>query len=448
MASVNKAKVSSGPPVVTAEGAPAKRVSVEKQLRRSIMSCMLWENEFYENSTEIGTRIAELVQKVDPETVVEMAIEAREKMKLRHVPLWIARTMLLSARHKPFVAALLERVIQRPDELCEFIMLYDPSYGVPTSVDRTALAAQVKKGLARAFPKFDAYALGKYNRTDKAVTLRDVMFLVHPKPKDAAQAGVWKQLVDGTLATPDTWEVELSAGKDKAETFTRLITEGKLGGLAMLRNLRNMMQANVPLNVIRDGLSKMKTDRILPFRFISAARYAPTLEPELENTMFKCLDGHTKLAGHTVLLVDVSGSMGDKVSGKSEISRMDAACGLAMLLREVCESVEIITFSNDVKPVPTRRGFALRDAIMKSQLHGGTRLGAAVTHVNAKQYDRLIVITDEQSKDPVSNPNGLGYMINVASNINGVGYGKWNHIDGWSEAVVDYIVEIEQDDKR
>lgn len=35
-------------------------------------------------------------------------------------------------------------------------------------------------------------------------------------------------------------------------------------------------------------------------------------------------------------------------------------------------------------------------------------------------------------------------MINVASARNGVGYGKWVHIDGWSEAVVEYIREAER----
>jgi 60 kDa SS-A/Ro ribonucleoprotein len=30
-------------------------------------------------------------------------------------------------------------------------------------------------------------------------------------------------------------------------------------------------------------------------------------------------------------------------------------------------------------------------------------------------------------------------MVNVAAFKNGVGYGPWVHIDGWSEAIVDYI---------
>ena len=58
-------------------------------------------------------------------------------------------------------------------------------------------------------------------------------------------------------------------------------------------------------------------------------------------------------------------------------------------------------------------------------------------------YDRIIVITDEQSHDRIVVPRGKGYVINVASARNGVGYGPWTHIDGWSEAVVDYIAAVD-----
>jgi len=75
---------------------------------------------------------------------------------------------------------------------------------------------------------------------------------------------------------------------------------------------------------------------------------------------------------------------------------------------------------------------------------GGTQLGAAVKEVSRLSHDRLIVVTDEQSADPVPEPKGLGYMINVASNRNGVGYGKWLHVDGWSDAVVRFITERER----
>jgi len=126
------------------------------------------------------------------------------------------------------------------------------------------------------------------------------------------------------------------------------------------------------------------------------------------------------------------------------MQRTDAAYGLAVLLREIAEKVNVFSFSDNVIEVPARRGFALRDVIDASQPHSGTYLGKAVEELNRKQrYDRLIVITDEQAHDTVPAPKGKGYVINVASYKNGVGYGKWTHIDGWSESVVEYVRELE-----
>src|SRR5690349_20846618 len=414
----------------THEGAPAKNISPELQLRRSVLACMLWEDQFYEDGVAIAGRIRELVAKVPAEKVAALAVETREKMKLRHAPLLLVREMARLSTHRQLVAETLARVIQRADELAEFVALY-------WSEGKQPLSAQVKKGLAAAFTKFDEYALAKYNRANP-VKLRDVLFLSHAKPVDEAQAAVWKRLVDGELATPDTWEVALSSGADKREVWERLLRENKLGSLALLRNLRNMAEAKVDDALIRAGLSGMKTERVLPFRFIAAARYAPQWEAELEKAMFKSLEGQPKLPGKTVLLVDVSGSMDAPLSRRAEMRRNDAAYGLAVLLREIAEKVSIYSFSDHLVRIPNRSGFALRDAINASQPHSGTYLGKALGEIDEK-HDRLIVITDEQSHDAVPNPKSRGYVINVASFQNGVGYGKWVHIDGWSDSVIEYI---------
>jgi len=429
------------PPVTTRthEGAPAKVISSELELRRTALACLLWEDGFYESGKSIADRLAALVPMVAPEKVAAIAIEAREQMKLRHLPLLLVREMVRHPKHRLFVATTLERVIQRADELTEFLAIYWKDKKQP-------VAAQVKKGLARAFRKFNAYNLAKYNRDD-AIKLRDVLFLTHAKPKDVEQAAVWKQLVDKTLASPDTWEVALSAAGaegDKRAIWTRLLEEKKLGALALLRNLRNMQMAKVSDVLIRAALVEMDPERVLPFRFLASLRYAPQFAGELETAMLKSLDGTDKIPGLTVVLVDVSGSMNDALSSRSEMRRVDAAAGLAILARERCQSCRVFSFSDNLVEVPAFRGLALMSAIDRSQMHGSTQLGLAVSALNANvAYDRLVVITDEQSHDRVGGPKGKGFMINVATNQNGVGYGPWTHIDGWSERVLDYIVAAE-----
>jgi len=441
----------------THEGAPSARINHEQQLRRSVMACLLWEDSFYEEGQSIAARICGLVPAVRAEAVAAMAVEAREKMKLRHVPLLLCREMAKLASHKQEVAATLARVIQRADELCEFLSIY--SEGRTGTKKLNKLCNQVRKGLAEAFGKFDEYSLAKYNHQN-AIKLKDVLFLCHAKPKDAAQDALWKRLIKGELQTPDTWEVELSASKDKKASWTRLLQENKLGGLALLRNLRNFKEAKIDESIIASALKKMKVERVLPFRFITAANYAPHLESELESAMFRCLASQEKLPGKTVLVVDVSGSMfgGGNISKHSELTRVDAACGLAMLLREVCEQPVIYatggcdhTRIHATQRVPSRRGFALRDVIQNGMREalggGGIFLVQCMDHIKKEvpEANRVIVITDEQDCDLKLKPDNAdafgkcNYLINISVEKNGVGYGKWTHLDGWSEAIVEYI---------
>lgn len=431
----------------THEGARAKHISDEKALRRSVISCLLWEREFYEEGQDIANRISDFAGRVSPEVVAELAIEARHTHGLRHVPLLLLLNLI--QRRYAGTSSAISDTIRRADEMTELLALYWKDGKKP-------LSNQLKRGLAKAFARFDEYAIAKYDRPG-LVRMRDVMFLSHAKPSTIEQEALFKRVANQELAIPDTWEVNLSGGGDKRETFTRLLSEGKLGYLALLRNLRNMINSGVDLDLVRSAiLAKKGADLVFPFRYVAAARTAPQLEPELDQALCEAVMSGPRLEGRTIVLVDVSGSMGDKLSARSDLTRMDAAAALASVLNG---DIRMFSFSdggmgywghglrlqgNVCVEVPPRRGMAGIDAIIRSQAHGGTRLGQAVWEANAMPHDRLIVITDEQSQDRIPDPVAKrAYMINVASNKNGVGYGKWTHIDGFSEAVIRFITESE-----
>jgi len=425
----------------TNEGAPAvPYLSPERQMRRTVMSCLLWESEFYEDGKSIADRIVEQASLVSPATLALIAIEAREKMNLRHAPLLLLDVLSRTGRGQPLVADTVCRVIQRADELAEMLAVHWRD-------GRKPIPAQMRKGIARALAKFDEHQLAKYDRDGK-VKLRDVLRMVRPRPANEEQAALWGRVKARTLATPDTWETELSAGKDKRETWERLLREGKLGYLALLRNLRNMTQAGVSEDLVRNAIVArgQGARRVLPFRYIAAARAAPHLEPYLDQALVESLAEVPFLSGRTIVLVDVSGSMDERLSARSDLRRIDAASALGAI---VMGDVRVFTFSQTLVNVPPRRGMAGVDAIVGSQPHQGTYLGAAVQQINAMPHDRLIVITDEQSHDRVPDPAAKrAYMINVASAKNGVGYGRWTHVDGFSENVLRWIAEVEQADER
>lgn len=419
------------PRPTTYGGAPAfPRITPEQQLRRLVMSCLLWEDEFYVDGQTIHDQIQRAAEAVSTPVLAKIAVEARTVHNLRHVSLLLA--VVLAKRGGPIVSQTIFEVVQRADELSEFLSLYWLG-------GKTPIAKQVKKGLAKAFQRFDEYQLAKYDRA-RAIRLRDVLFLVHAKPRDEAQAALWKRLVDNQLATPDTWEVGLSTGGDKRETFERLLRENTLGYLALLRNLRNMTNAGVDVDLIRGALLARKgAHKVLPFRYVAAARACPQLEPTIDAALSEAIAGLPILPGRTVVLVDVSGSMDAQLSVKSDLKRIDAAAALASLING---DVRMLTFSDRLVEVPPRRGMAGVDAILKSQPHSSTHLAEAVHDVNTKiPHDRLIVITDEQATTGrVPEPRASkAYMINVASAKNGIGYGKWTHIDGFSESVLRWI---------
>lgn len=443
-------------------GARASNINAEQELRRSVMSCMLWEDEFYESGVSISDRIRDLIPEVKPERVYSLAIEARERMKLRHVPLFIVREMARLDTHRSWVEDALYHVIQRPDELTEFLAIYWKDGKQP-------LSAQVKRGLAKAFTKFNEYSLAKYNRNE-TIKLRDVLFLSHAKPINQEQADLWKRLIDKQLTTPRTWEVLISEcgndSKKKKKAFEDLLVENGLGALALIRNLRKMLEVAVDESILKNALLTMKADRVLPFRFITAAKYAPRLESSIEKAMLKCIDSYSKMKGKTILVVDISGSMHTGLSSRSELTRQDAAAALSILARDMFEDIQIYaTAGNDYDQihatglVPARHGFALRDAINKMNETlggGGIFLTQVMDHIekqekNKANIERVIVITDEQDCDNANSPDKaklLGknnYIINIASAKNGIGYSRWHKIDGFSEAVLNYITVFEGD---
>jgi 60 kDa SS-A/Ro ribonucleoprotein len=427
----------------THEGGLARTPAAPHQLLRQVATCMLFENTFYEKGSTIADEIAETCKRVPVETIADTAIKAREDFKLRHVPLFLlAQLDQRRDEIKGLLARTVERVVQRPDELSELLsVIGKANKGKPV---KKALSAQVKKGLAKAFRKFSAYQLGKWNR-DNAIKLRDVLFLCHAKPKDAEQAATWKALVDGSLETPDTWEVALSAGKDKKGTWERLIREDRLGYMALLMNLRNMTEANVDQSLIEKALMDgAQGSRALPFRFVSAAKAAPSLAQSVSDAMLTAISAGEKLSGTTYLVLDVSGSMDEALSSKGQLVRWEAGAALGILLREVCQSARVFTFSNSLVEVPNLRGLALIQGVARSQPHSGTALAETLRTLFSKldHPSRVIVVTDEQTNDGIiSPPKGTqGYIVNVAAYKPALALsGGWTRVSGFSERIVDFI---------
>ena len=257
MASVNiKASVSAN---------EDRELSPFEQLERTVNSCLLWEDNFYEDGISASDRITGLMDKVTKDEAEKLVRQSKFDNKLRHTPLILLCCM---AKNKQLTKELVADVITRVDDMSELLSLYWKDGKKP-------LPKQMVKGIQIAFSKFDEYQFGKYKGDNKEIKLRDVIRIARPKPENDEQSELWKKIVSRTLATPDTWEVELSKSNDKKASWERLLKENRLGALAMLRNVRNMVNSGVLASDITIGLSEANMSKVLPFQIMACARINP-----------------------------------------------------------------------------------------------------------------------------------------------------------------------------
>lgn len=472
MASVNKKTTSShvyataSAPLAGGYGPFGAKQADEKQLRRLVMACLLWEDIAYLDGVSVVDSIKELVHKLPPQIVANIAVEARFQQKLRHVPLLLCRELARHSGDKSVVAPTLAKVVHRPDELSEFLSLYWKDNKKDDGTLKKTISAQVKKGLALAFNKFTGYQLRKWDRDNKTVKLRDVLFLTHGKPKDKEQEELWKQLVNNTLPPADTWEVGYAAAKtreEKRDVWVRLLNDDKLGALAFMKNVRNMVDVEVPRSVIAGGMERCKSTMLLPIDFLRAATAAPTWQREIEILMLRCAREYPKLPGWTVFVVDVSGSMATGLSSKTQFNRIDAAAAMTVLAAEMCEHISVYATAgsdsarqHSTKRIDPIRGFALSKAIADAYNHlGGGGIFTRQVMDYVREYeketpDRIVVFSDSQDCDYPSSglPKPCGrynYIVDVSSHKHGINYsGVWTaEVAGWSEHFLRYIASFE-----
>jgi len=237
------------------EGAKAYTMSEKMELYSAVVTASL-SDTFYEKENDRLKRIQNLIEKNDVEFTAKLASYARSKMNLRSVALVLAVELAKKSNGNSVVKNTVNNVVQRADEITELLAYYELANKRSGTKRLNKLSKQIQKGLAASFNKFDEYQFAKYNR-NTAIKLRDALFLVHPKAKDENQQAIFNKITNDTLAIPYTWETELSAlGQNTFENdaakkaafkakWEELIDSGKLGYMALLRNLRNILEADV-----------------------------------------------------------------------------------------------------------------------------------------------------------------------------------------------------------
>lgn len=351
--------------VMNYEGAKAYSMTPEMELYSAVVTSGL-NDVTYESSSDRLKRIQNLIQKCDPEFTAKLAVYVRNEMYMRSVPMVLTVELAKINSGNDLVNKTVQKVIQRADEITELLAYYQMANNRNETKKLNRLSKQIQKGLADSFNRFDEYQFAKYNRQGE-VKLRDALFLVHPKAKDEAQQVIFNKIADNNLAVPYTWETELSqvgqrSFKNDAEKkqafklkWEELIDSNRVGYMAMMRNLRNIIEAEVSFAHIEkvcqylSNANAVANSKQLPFRFLAAyreikllkSRYTTMVLDALEDAVMysaqniKGFDGPTSV----VIACDVSGSMQQPISRNSKVLLYDIGLMLGMLMQSRCKNV-------------------------------------------------------------------------------------------------------------
>lgn len=478
---------------VSGNGNPQQMKDVEQQLFELLVSSIYGGDSMYERDVDRQARLRQLMAQAVANGsiafITNAIIAARTAFNMRTLP--IVMTVLYAAQLRRqnvsdgFLRRLVCDVIQRADEITDMMAFALTVFG-----DKKNLPMALKRGIADAFNKFSEYQFAKYDR-DGAVKLRDVLFMVHPKPKNEQQGEVFARMRDKNLATPYTWEVELSRNgqlpegerKTDAEVWTELLQSKKLGYMALLRNLRNIHQAGVDDDTLQERVYNVLSDpaevaksKQLPFRFATAFENTKEIgSTKLTRALSKALDAslsNTPVLGKKVwLILDISGSMkgkymyhhGAEIGPDAPIYKA-ALFTAALFKAHGVEEVRLTLFSTGAKHVtvnPEDSILSIHQNLMKLASGGGTNLDSALNLAPTLRMvpDTVVLMSDMQvdHRDISSSAQRIQQLfpkdtLKIAFNFNAeqstpVGPLRgWYQLAGWSERVFDFVEAMRNGD--
>ena len=306
----------------------------------------------------------------DPEGTLRLAMWLRSEENIRTTP----QVILVRAAHHPAVrgTGLVRRyapsIVRRADEPAVGLAYQLWRYGKP-------IPNALKRAWSDALSGCSAYELAKYRMAARDVKTVDVVNLVHAKspPVDA--------LAKGQLSNEGaTWEAVVSARGSSAAAWREALPT--MGHMALLRNLRNLLGAEVPVAEWAGRLVEgARTGRQLPFRYYSAYRAvkaSPGASGAALDAIERCLTASLanlpRLAGRVMSLCDNSGSArGATTSSMGSMSVATIANLTGVLAAQRADDGRVGVFGDRLEEYVVRPG-----ASVLQQLEEVDRLGASV----------------------------------------------------------------------
>lgn len=458
----------------------------EQQLYEALVMTMWGKDSFYESNDQRLTRVREnlasVVKRGNLNFVANAIVYARTVMNIRSMPVILAvefaRELRAQGKSYDNLRRLVTDVIQRVDQITDLYAYALSVFGAKNSVPMA-----IRRGVADAFNKFNEYQFGKYN-SGGAVKLRDVLRIVHPTGKTIEQGELFAKIMKDEVAIPYTWETELSTNGQKpegerlskADLWTQLVKSGQMGYMALLRNVRNIVDAGVDAKTIKEYVAARLSDpeevrksKQLPFRFVNAIdaleeRSNTAIRDAIEEALDISLSNLPKLGDNVWIIVDCSGSMQGhyystkQAQGATPIKTASLFASALFMAQRGADNVAVTMFSDTafhVHHLISRKASVLQNTktLMDKVVGGGTRLDAALAMKKDLGFepDVVIVLSDMQITSLTSSETAALKFnkdtIKVAINLEAYEssptlIGNWYQLGGFSERLFDFVAAM------
>jgi hypothetical protein len=402
------------PDSVNMAGGIAFSRDYKQELASVLLTAMMNGDKYYQTEKDKIKQITDLIKKGvaqdDVEFVAKAMLFARTDGKLRSVSHLVAVTLAEEVKGSPILRKAFLKTFMRPDDMTETMSLWLSKH--PNVMLPNALRRSYKDAFET---KFDMYQLKKYEASTAVVKLADVVKLSRPSPANFEDVEVFKKLIEGRLPNVVTAQTinAGSTGEDRAGNYMSVLKERKLGYMALVKNLKNILEAGVTaddVKIITDTLTNERMiakSMLLPFRFYDA--YTEVNKLNLNRLLVKKITTALETAfgistmntgivaeGESVgVLHDCSGSMG---SGAGTPFRQGMVIAGAMLQGLPKEDSLVYLWSN--KATEVKFSGSAFDFIDNTHAYGGgTDIASAFSELirTKTKLDKLVITTDMQS---------------------------------------------------
>lgn len=491
---IKNTAVSTGQMAPSFEGNVQWVKSPEQQLFEIAVSTFFGKSKFYESNDDVlvrlKTHLDQVVKTGNLDFIANLAVYSRTEMHMRTIPIVLvvhfAKVLRDNGKQFAQMRKLVSDVIQRPDEITDMMSYALAVFGENVDINnrKKMVPVAIFKGIGDSFAKFSEYQIAKYNQS-KSVKFSDVLRVVHPKSKTPEQADIFDKIMKDTLAIPYTWETELSLNGQKPEgdrktpgqLWGELIDSKKVGYMAVLRNLRNILTAGVTndqLSNVAGFLSdkeQVAKSKQLPFRFFEALNVVYDIQANgknvIINSIIDAVDhslGNLPQIGNGIwIILDCSLSMSGYSNEKSVRTPIQTGALFAAALAKANRNAFNLTvtlFSDNAAniTIDTKQSvIGIFDQISKMLDGGGTNLDSALKLKPTLGYepDTIILISDMQVNS-FKNSN-IEHMfdkeaLKIALNLDSYDTTPvskncgWYQIAGWSDKIFDWIPSMRNGD--